>query len=379
MPLIHTPAELSAWLRLSLEPNVGPATACQLLRAFGLPQDIYDQSATALARQLPHELARQLAAAPSADTAALIERTLLWASEPGHTVLTLADPAYPQALLTIADPPVLLYVTGDVACLNRPALAVVGARNATAGGAENAQAFARHLAAHGWCVVSGLALGIDAAAHQGALDAGPRGAGTVAVLGTGIDRVYPAANRELAHRIAASGALISEFPLGVGAQAHHFPRRNRLVAGLARGVLVVEAARQSGSLITARLAAESGREVFAIPGSIHSPLARGCHQLIRQGAKLVETAQDITDELGVPVPPAEQDAALQLSDTPRIALAPHLAALLDALGYDPVHPDALAERTGLPMHHLQAQLTELELAGLIARGDGGVFQRLGRA
>ncbi|MDQ8034508.1 MAG: DNA-processing protein DprA, partial [Bordetella sp.] len=231
----------------------------------------------------------------------------------------------------------------------------------------------------GWCVVSGLALGIDAAAHQGALDAGPRGAGTVAVLGTGIDRVYPAANRELAHRIAASGALISEFPLGVGAQAHHFPRRNRLVAGLARGVLVVEAARQSGSLITARLAAESGREVFAIPGSIHSPLARGCHQLIRQGAKLVETAQDITDELGVPVPPAEQDAALQLSDTPRIALAPHLAALLDALGYDPVHPDALAERTGLPMHHLQAQLTELELAGLIARGDGGVFQRLGGA
>ncbi|OZI33454.1 DNA-protecting protein DprA [Bordetella genomosp. 5] len=372
MPLIHTPAELSAWLRLSLEPGVGPATACQLLSAFGLPQDIYAQGAAALARQLPHELARQLAGAPSADTSALIERTLLWASEPGHTVLTLADPAYPQALLTIADPPVLLYVTGNTDCLNRPALAVVGARNATAGGTDNARAFAQYLAGRGWCVVSGLALGIDAAAHDGALAAGPRGAGTIAVLGTGIDRVYPAANRELAHRIAQGGALLSEFPLGVGAQAHHFPRRNRLVAGLARGVLVVEAARQSGSLITARLAAESGREVFAIPGSIHSPLARGCHQLIRQGAKLVETAQDITDELGTPNPAATgaPDTAVALPP-----LAPHLAALLDALGYDPVHPDTLAERTGLPMHHLQAQLSELEIAGLVEREAGGAFQR----
>ncbi|MFY2608684.1 DNA-processing protein DprA [Achromobacter ruhlandii] len=370
MPLTHTAAELSAWLRLSLEPGIGSATACTLLGALGLPEQIYAQRATALARQLPEPLARQLAAPMPADMAAQVDRALQWVEAPGHHILTLSDPEYPQSLLTIADPPILLYVNGDPAYLQGPALAVVGARNATPGGQENARAFARHLAANGWRVVSGLALGIDAAAHEGALDAGPDGAGTVAVMGTGIDRIYPARHRDLAHRIAARGALVSELPLGTGALPHHFPKRNRIVAGLARGVLVVEAARQSGSLITARLAGESGREVFAIPGSIHSPLSRGCHALIRQGAKLVETAADITDELGgAPQPGARQSAA------PAEEAAPD-HPVLEALGFDPLHLDALQARCGLDTATLQAQLLELELAARVARLDDGRFQRL---
>jgi len=374
MPLAHTPAELSAWLRLSLEPGVGPATAYTLLAALGMPEDIYAQGAAALARHVPQDLARQLAADPPAEVAAQVERTLQWVDAPGRHILTLADKAYPRQLLTIADPPVLLYVAGDPARLAGPALAVVGARSATPGGEDNARAFARHLAGHGWTVVSGLAQGIDAAAHEGALQAGPAGAGTVAIMGTGIDRIYPAVHRDLAHRIAANGALVSELPLGMGALKHHFPQRNRLVAGLSRGVLVVEAARQSGSLITARLAAESGREVFAIPGSIHSPLSRGCHALIRQGAKLVETAQDIADELapagGAPAADAKRAAPAQAG--PAAPTHP----LLNALGHDPLHLDALQARTGLDAATLQAQLLELELAGQVARIDGGRFQRL---
>lgn len=404
MPLTHSSDELSAWLRLSLEPNVGSATACMLLAALGLPEQIYAQRATALARHLPDTLARQLAAPMPADMAALVEASLKWVDAPGRHILTLADPTYPQSLLTIADPPILLYVAGDPAYLQGQALAVVGARNATPGGQENARAFARHLAGHGWGVVSGLALGIDAAAHEGALDAGPHGAGTVAVMGTGIDRIYPARNRDLAHRIAAQGALVSEFPLGMGALPQHFPKRNRIVAGLARGVLVVEAAKQSGSLITARLAGESGREVFAIPGSIHSPLSRGCHALIRQGAKLVETAADITDELGGgPVPAARArnprmtaasarsmaerrlpDQALADDSLPDYASPDHPLPddtlpshpLLDALGYDPLHPDAIQSRCGMDVAELQAQLVELELQGRIARLDDGRYQRL---
>ncbi|SAI50888.1 Smf protein [Bordetella ansorpii] len=391
MPLSHSPAELSAWLRLSLEPGVGPATAYTLLAALGLPEQIYDHGAATLARHVPQNLAIQLAGPPSDEVLAQIERTLQWVAEPGRHILTLSDPAYPQQLLNIADPPVLLYVTGDPARLTTPGLAVVGARSATPGGEDNARAFARHLAGHGWCVISGLAQGIDAAAHEGALLAGEAGAGTVAVMGTGIDRVYPASHRDLAHRIAAHGALVSELPLGTPALKHHFPQRNRLVAGLARGVLVVEAAKQSGSLITARLAAEGGREVFAIPGSIHSPLSRGCHALIRQGAKLVETAQDITDELGsTGVAPAEpprgrksrrqprsdtmSPPAKPASNEPADDHAEH--PLLRALGFDPLHPDTLQARTGLDTSTLQAQLLELELTGYVARIDGGRFQRL---
>lgn len=369
MPLTQSPEELAAWLRLSLEPNIGPATACMLLSALGLPDQIYAQRATALARHVPETLARQLAAPMPADMEQQVQSALEWVQSPGRHVLTLADPTYPQSLLTIADPPILLYVAGDPAFLQGPSLAVVGARNATPGGQENARAFARHLAGNGWRVVSGLALGIDAAAHEGALEAGPQGAGTVAVMGTGIDRIYPASHRDLAHRIAAHGALVSELPLGTGARPQHFPKRNRIVAGLARGVLVVEAAKQSGSLITARLAGECGREVFAIPGSIHSPLSRGCHALIRQGAKLVETAMDITDELGggpTPAAPARK--------APPAAAPAH--PVLDALGFDPLHLDAIQARCGLETSVLQTQLVELELQGRIARLDDGRYQRL---
>ncbi|WMD19546.1 DNA-processing protein DprA [Achromobacter seleniivolatilans] len=367
MPLTQTSAELSAWLRLSLEPNIGSATACTLLGGLGLPEQIYAQRATALAKHLPDALARQLAAPMPPDMAAQVESALEWVSGADRHILTLADPTYPQSLLTIADPPILLYVAGDLSYLQGQSLAVVGARNATPGGQDNARAFARHLAGHGWRVISGLALGIDAAAHEGALEAGPGGAGTVAVMGTGIDRIYPARHRELAHRIAAHGALVSELPLGTGAMPHHFPKRNRIVAGLARGVLVVEAAKQSGSLITARLAGESGREVFAIPGSIHSPLSRGCHALIRQGAKLVETAMDITDELGGSATPATRVQ-------PPAPLPSH--PVLDALGFDPLHLDTIQARLALDTGELQAQLVELELQGRIARLDDGRYQRL---
>lgn len=373
MPLSHSVPELSAWLRLSLEPGIGPASAYTLLGAAGLPEHIYDMGVGALMRCVPENLARQLAAPMTGECAEQIQRTLEWVQEPGRHILTLADPAYPQALLTVADPPLLLYVTGKLEFLNGPALAIVGARNATPGGQDNAKAFARHLASHGWRVISGLAQGVDAAAHEGALDAGVSGAGTVAVMGTGIDRVYPAQHRELAHRIAAHGALLSELPLGLGALPHHFPRRNRLVAGLCQGVLVVEAAKQSGSLITARLAAENGREVFAIPGSIHSPLSRGCHALIRQGAKLVETANDITDELGGG-PGPERAVPPPTAQTRRTEGTEH--PILHALGYDPLPLDVLQARTGLDTAALQAQLLELELNGLLSRLDGGRFQRL---
>lgn len=397
MPLTHSATELSAWLRLSLEPGMTPSVRYPLLSALGLPEQIYAMGASALSRHIPQQLAIQLAASPSADIQSQIDQTLQWVDQPGRYILTLADRDYPQSLLTIADPPVLLYVNGDPARLSQTALAVVGARNATPGGCENAKAFAHHLAGHGWCVVSGLAQGIDAAAHEGALLAGPDGAGTVAIMGTGIDRVYPARHRELAHRIAEHGALVSELPLGMGALPHHFPLRNRIVAGLTRGVLVVEAARQSGSLITARLAGESGREVFAIPGSIHSPLSRGCHALIRQGAKLVETAQDITDELGEAQPPGPPDAPHLGKHAPArgartagrasgvtTSAPPPLgdgvdapdSPLLQALGYDPLHLDILQARTGLDIPTLTTQLLDLELAGHIARMDGGRFQRL---
>lgn len=406
MPLTHSTTELAAWLRLSLEPGLTPSLRYPLLSALGLPEQIYDHGAAALARHVPQDLAIQLAAEPPAALRARIDSALEWATQPNHHIVTLADPGYPQSLLTIADPPTVLYINGDPARLNLPALAVVGARSATPGGCENASAFAHHLASHGWCVVSGLAQGIDAAAHEGALQAGPDHASTIAIMGTGIDRVYPARHRDLAHRIAEQGALVSEFPLGMGALPHHFPMRNRLVAGLARGVLVVEAARQSGSLITARLAGESGREVFAIPGSIHSPLSRGCHALIRQGAKLVETAQDITDELGGSLSPrasrtqalagatsdgdAIADTSTPADTSPDDATAidrttlpgtpalddPPDTPLLQALGYDPLHLDVLQARTGLDIPTLTTQLLTLELGGHIARLDGGRFQRI---
>lgn len=332
---------------------------------------------------MPERIAYALLAAPSDATLALIERTLEWLQQAGNQLLTLADAGYPQALLDISDPPLMLYVKGRAELLARPALAVVGSRNATAQGIANAERFAEILSQRGLTVISGLALGVDAAAHQGALrgtaDNAEAGS-TIAVIGTGADIVYPARNRGLAHQIAEAGCIVSEYPLGVPGIAANFPRRNRIVSGLARGVLVVEAAAQSGSLITARMAAEQGRDVFAIPGSIHSPLAKGCHQLIKQGAKLVESAQDILEELRPFHTPAQANTAA--GDETLAAAEDPLAAtdddqkLLRQLGYDPVSFDVLAARCGSDAASLSGRLLELELAGLIEVLPGGLYRRL---
>lgn len=405
MPLTSTHEELRAWIRLSLEPDLGPAQARTLLAAIGLPHDIYAMPSAMLAKHVPAELARQLQRPPTIELQQQIEQTLLWLEQPGRHVLTLADPEYPRALLDTYDPPLLLFAHGNVSLLSSPCLGVVGARSATAGGLDNARDFARYLAGQGWTIVSGLALGIDAAAHDGALQAGTEGGSTIAVLGTGIDIVYPARNRDLAHRIAKHGLLLTELPLGTRALPYQFPKRNRLVAGLSRGILVVEAARQSGSLITARLAAELGREVFAIPGSIHSPLARGCHALIRQGAKLVESADDIHEELHQPAqgtllplhtrttsaPNNRATQTLQPKNDRTKATNPvkepsddasepnttddDVVAVLAALGYDPVHPDVLLERTGMDITRLTAALLQLELADTVSRQSDGCYQR----
>ena len=280
-------------------------------------------------------------------------------------MLTLADADYPQALLETADPPTLLYLAGRPELLNRRAMAIVGSRNPTPQGVADAGAFAANLGAAGLTVVSGLALGIDAAAHRGAL---PTVGCTIAVVGTGADRIYPPGNRDLAHAIAAEGALVTEFPLGTPPLATNFPRRNRLIAGLSQGCLVVEAAARSGSLITARLAAECGREVFAVPGSIHSPLAKGCHQLLKQGAKLVESAADILEELRYPpqsAPPPRPGARSAAGE-----------ALLAKLGFDPCAIDTLVARSGLTPDALIAMLLQLELEGRVANLPGGFYQRL---
>ena len=356
-----TPAEgLAAWLRLTLIPGIGGETQRKLLAAFGLPEAIFAAGRLAT-RAVAGDRADLLF---DFDPCEDIDRGLAWADQPGNHILTLADDAYPKALLEIADPPTLLYVRGNPALLQKCALAVVGSRNATPQGVQTAENFARALAGKGLCIVSGLALGIDAAAHRGALAAGGE---TIAVIGTGADRIYPARNKELALAIAERGAIVSEFPLGTPSIATNFPRRNRIISGLSRGVLVVEAAPESGSLITARLAAEQGREVFAIPGSIHSPVARGCHKLIKQGAKLVETATDILEELGSYIEPAKPEIAPEETDDHPI---------LAALGHDPCSLDDLAERTGLSADQLLPELLLLELAGRIATLPGNRYQQL---
>jgi len=354
--------ELAAWLRLTLIPGIGGETQRQLLKHFGLPDAVFAAPPSALRAFLGGGLVERLLAH---DDGAAIEAALAWAAAPGNRLLTLADTDYPPALLTIADPPILLYAKGDVALLHRPAFAVVGARAATKQGEANAAAFAQTLAKSGLTIVSGLAAGIDAAAHRGALK---EKASTIAVIGTGIDRIYPARNEALAREIAEKGCILSEFPLGTPPVAANFPRRNRLIAGLARGCLVVEAAKQSGSLITARLSAEAGREVFAIPGSIHSPQSKGCHALIKQGAKLVETAQDILEEL-------HWERVADPAGLPSVREA-ETDPILVALGGDPCDLDTLAARTGLSADALMARLLPLELEGRVAQLPGGRYQRL---
>ncbi|MFN3956962.1 MAG: DNA-processing protein DprA [Tepidimonas ignava] len=366
------PADWEDWLRLMATDGVGPATARRLLAAFGPPGAVLAQSAAALAKVVGEALAQRVRAEPDG-WAVLRARTAAWLDQPDHHLLALGDDAYPPALLNTPDPPPLLHVVGDWRALHSPrALAIVGSRHPTAQGSANARAFARALAERGVCVVSGLAAGIDGAAHEGALDGGGP---TVAVVGTGLDRVYPARHRALAQRIATQGCLVSEYALGTPPLAPHFPRRNRIIAGLTQGTLVVEAALDSGSLITAEQAMHMGREVFAIPGSIHAPQSRGCHALIRQGAKLVETVQHIEEELqgvwGAPVAPpsAPADEASAHDDADPV---------LRALGYDPTPLDVLQARCGWDTAALQAHLLTLELDGHVARLPGGLLQRVAR-
>ena len=361
--------ELAAWLRLLETPQLGRDSARKLLAAFGSPQAVLEASTSA--RQEVAGVAGAALASEPESIEALVESTWQWlAAGESRAVVTLGDEAYPQTLLDTADPPLLLYVQGRIGLLGAPSVAVVGSRNPTRQGVDNARAFAAHLSRAGLSVVSGLALGIDGAAHEGGLE-GP--GSTIAVVGTGLDRVYPKRHLELARRIATQGLMLSEYALGTPPLPPHFPLRNRLIAGLSLGTLVVEAATQSGSLITARLALEAGRDVFAVPGSIHAPQSRGCHALIKQGAKLVDGAQDILDELRVTAPQAIAAAP------PRDDRGDRGDLLLDALGFDPVTIDALVARTGMAPAELSARLLELELDGRVARLAGQLFQRVGQA
>lgn len=364
------PSELYAWLRLSLEPNLNANTARLLLANFGLPPHIYDQSISSLSRYVDTSLATQLRTPPSPDLEQQLQYTLEWAQASDQHILCLADPHYPSVLLELPDPPLVLYAKGDLTQLQHSALAIVGSRNATPPGLETAAHFAHFLADQGWCIISGLATGIDTAAHRGALTAHQTNS-TIAILGTGMDLVYPARNRDLAHQIAAQGLLLSEFPLKTKALPYHFVRRNRLVAALSSGVIVVEAALKSGSLTTARLAVEIGREVYAIPGSIHSPLHKGCHQLIRQGAKLVESAEHILEELGHHIRPSTKSTLpLELHPIPE-HLATEQQQVLHAMGFDPATPDLIQQRCGLTTAAIGGALTQLELLDLVvAQGDG---------
>ena len=384
------------WLAAAFAPGVTDRVRRELAAAAAPDLDWPSRiaiAATRLSGGLPGTRARS--STPSDLTRALdagradprTAATLEWLAEPHHHLLALDDPAYPCLLREIDDAPALLYVAGRLDLLQRPALAMVGSRNPSALGAQTAEAFAQGFSEAGLTVVSGLALGIDAAAHRGAL--GGSGS-TLAVVGTGLDIVYPARNRELAHRIAERGALVSEFPLGMTARADHFPRRNRILSGLALGCLVVEANLRSGSLITARLAAEQGREVFAIPGSIHSPLSKGCHLLIRQGAKLTECADDVIEELGWgrtgALPAADggkvrpiEDGGKTGSPASPVDVAPLDAdpmSLLAVVPHDPVSADTLCSVLGWTPQRVNAALVELELAGRIAPSGHGLFQRL---
>lgn len=376
--------ELVPWLRLALSAGVGNHSARRLLAEFGSAEAIFEQSRATLSQLGSAKLADTILAVPD-KLAAQIQATLDWlAAGDNRRIVTLGDRSYPASLLDIEDPPLMLYMLGMHAQRTQSAidnaascLAIVGSRNPTPQGEENARQFAKSLAGSGLCVVSGLALGIDAAAHDGALLGGGQ---TIAVVGTGLDRVYPKKHLALAHRIAQQGLLISEFPIGTPPLTSNFPKRNRIISGLSQAVLVVEAALKSGSLITARLAAEQGKDVFAIPGSIHSPQSRGCHALIKQGAKLIETAADVLEELKLPAfHPSEPASTGDGSAAAPGPTGKAHRALLDALGFDATSLDALQARTGLPTAELQTQLLELELDGHVARLPGGSFQRLAAA
>jgi DNA processing protein len=352
--------DAASWITLSVVPGLGDHSLRKLLTHFGSPQAIIDSNESALAQVAGAKLAERI---KSHDSQEIVAKTLAWLEHPNHAMVTIGDPAFPPLLLETESPPPMLYLVGSIDLLRAPAIAVVGSRNATAQGVNNAENFSKSLSQSGLCIVSGMALGIDTAAHHGGL----AGAGkSVAVVGTGLDRVYPARNKELAHQLAQHGALVSEFPLGTPALATNFPRRNRIISGLSLGCLVVEAAVSSGSLITARLASEQGRDVFAIPGSIHSALSKGCHQLIKQGAKLVERAEDVLEEINWAPRVDSSLSAVAATDDP----------ILIHLGFDPAALDTLVARTGLSPEHISGRLLELELRGLVQTLPGGRYQRL---
>ena len=354
---------LKAWLTLSLIRGLGGEGARHLLREFKSPEAVLSASNKSLCTVVKPEIAAAIGKSVADE---LLEPALSWLEDDNNHIVTLGDAEYPQALLNICDPPLLLYVKGRLDLLNKTTLAIVGSRHATPQGISNAEQFAQSLSDAGLCIISGMAHGIDAAAHLGALDGS---SSSIAVVGTGLDKIYPSANRDLAHRLAKQGALISEFPLGTPPIAGNFPRRNRIISGMSIGCLVVEASLQSGSLITARLAMEQGRDVFAIPGSIHTPQSRGCHKLIKQGAKLVESAQDILDEL--------PGRILKVAPAPKPSLpSGEEHNLLDLIGNDPVSMDVICARSGLTVSQLSAMLLTYELEGRVATLPGGLFQRI---
>jgi DNA processing protein len=362
--------ELAAWLRLLETPQVGRESARRLLAAFGSPQAVLSAS-VAQRKEVVGAGSAQALEKTGDGHDELLALTLAWLAQtdgPQRHLIALGDPDYPAALLETADPPLLLYAIGRIELMRSESLAIVGSRNPTPQGREDAQAFATELGRAGLTTVSGMALGIDGAAHAGALESP---ASTVAVVGTGLDRVYPKRHLGLAKRIADDGLIVSEYSLGTPPLAPNFPLRNRIIAGMTRGTLVVEAALQSGSLITARLAVEAGRDVFAIPGSIHAPQSKGCHALIKQGAKLVESALDVLEELrwpGLSVAVADAPAATPVGAHP----------IVDAMGYDPISLDELVRRTGWSAAELNVRLLELELDGRVARLPGQCFQRIAR-
>lgn len=360
------PADIESWLNLCLIDGLGDESIRRLLVAFGSPAAVLSADIPAIERIVKKTVVRHITQGADHNK---ISAALKWLEDPINAVITLADPDYPAQLLNIADPPPLLYFKGRRELLQLPALAVVGSRNATPQGLSNAEVFSEAASNAGLCIVSGMALGIDTAAHQGGL----RGsAASIAIVGTGLDIVYPAKNHPLAHKLAKEGALISEFPLGTPAIGRNFPRRNRIISGISQGCLVVEAALRSGSLITARQALDQGREVMAIPGSIHSPLSKGCHTLIKQGAKLVENTQDILDELNhLPLIKSKNNEEKIAIENPT-----ENTALLKYLGYDVVDIDTLCARSGLTAEVVSAMLLILELDGQISSLPGGCYQRI---
>ena len=360
--------EAAAWCALLRAPGLGAKTLNPLLAAASSARQLIDHPPAAA----PAALRAYLRAPDWAGA----EADMRWLEQPRNYLLKINDHDYPARLRELANPPTVLFLHGDPEALGLPQLAIVGSRNPSTGGLRNAHDFAAHLATSGLAIGSGLASGIDAAAHRGALAVDGL---TLAVTGTGLDRVYPAKNRELAHDIAMNGLLVSEFATGTPPLPAHFPRRNRILAGLALGTLVVEAALQSGSLITARLAAEAGREVFAIPGSIHNPLSRGCHALIRDGAKLVETGDHVLEELALLLGDARLEAAGKAPPTPSATglTDPQHDAILAAMGFDPTTTDELVERTGFPAAEVSSILLLLELQGHVSSEPGGLFTRLG--